>query len=33
MNFYIKKHKMYTELYEEFKFFAEEADEFFSQKQ
>lgn len=30
---YMKKHKMYTELYEEFKFFAEEADEFFAKKQ
>ena len=33
MNVYMKKHKMYTELYEEFKFFAEEADEFFAKKQ
>lgn len=33
MNVYMKKHKMYTEMYEEFKFFAEEADEFFAKKQ
>lgn len=28
--FYMKKHKIYTELYEEFKFFSEEAEEYFS---
>ena len=30
---HMKKHRMYTEMYEEFKFFGEEADKFFSMKQ
>lgn len=32
MNVYMKKHKMYTEMYEEFKFFKEEANNFFVEK-
>ena len=32
MNVYMKKHKMYTEMYEEFKFFEEEANSFFAKK-
>ena len=32
MNVYMKKHKMYTEMYEEFKFFSEEAEEYFSKQ-
>ena len=32
MNVYMKKHKMYTEMYEEFKFFEEEAENFFGEQ-